>query len=362
MAPPGGDVLGGGELAAEEKPRCCDIRRSWAAYHILDAGTRRMPGSRRLRSTVVLVTGLSGLTADHWVSRGLQSNFASEQKRVAIINVREARIVDNGRPIKSNFREVGFTTFLEAGVPNDLLERAFASVERTVLNQIRQVDISNRSPAEKAAVANLFAIHLVRSPSFKRFHIEVMANFGASDVPRIARDRRLSSRFEREFDRPPTEGELVELVHRQYESMMSDPMTLVQSMVRQHDQMAEKLNRFHMQVVEFARDVPGLVLGDTPVVHADTRNDRYGFRDRLALGDANLIIGPLTRRVAACLTARPFCPVRVTTRRLADDINSIFLRAADREVACHPDDARKLRQTASRLDRHRPPVGTFGGS
>jgi hypothetical protein len=60
----------------------------------------------------------------HWVSRGYQQNFASDDKRVAIFNVRAGRVVDASRPIKSNFREPGFTTFLQAGVPNDLLERA----------------------------------------------------------------------------------------------------------------------------------------------------------------------------------------------------------------------------------------------
>lgn len=47
----------------------------------------------------------------------------------------EVRILDAGRPIRSNSAGVGFTTFLDAGVPNNVLERAFASAERTVLNE-----------------------------------------------------------------------------------------------------------------------------------------------------------------------------------------------------------------------------------
>ena len=84
------------------------------------------------------------------------------------------------------------------------------------------------------------------------------------------------------------------------------------------------------------------------------KQGRYGFRDHLALGDADFIVGPLTRTTAACFTARPLPPVLVKTRKLLDATNAIFLRAALEEIACHPDDAKALRQTHSRLDRLPP--------
>ena len=86
-------------------------------------------------------------------------------------------------------------------------------------------------------------------------------------------------------------------------------MSLVSTMIRQHDAIAEKLNGFHLQVISLAdSSLPGLVVGDTPVVHAALEDGRYGFRDRLALGDATFIIGPLTRTTAACFSARPLRP------------------------------------------------------
>ena len=57
-------------------------------------------------------------------------------------------------------------------------------------------------------------------------------------------------------------------------------------MIRQHDLMADKLNNFNLQIVEVETRLPGLVLGDTPVVHAMLDGGRYGFRDQVALGDA----------------------------------------------------------------------------
>lgn len=291
------------------------------------------------------------LPRDHWVSRGYQQNFASPDKRVAVFSLRAGRVVDAGRPIKSNFREHGFTTFLEAGVPNDLLERAFSSVESRVLNEIRTISTVRRGPQQKADVANLFAIHLVRSPAFKAFHRHIGERFRTDDVPSYATDRELIERFMASEGRLPGDGELLDLSLRAYDEMVADPMGLVTAMIRQHDAMAEMLNGFHLQVVELAHGLPGFVIGDTPVVHAGLKEGRYGFRDHLALGDANFIIGPLTRTTAACFTVRPLPPAVIKTRKVVDTINAVFLRAAMAEVACHPDDAKSLRQTFSRLDR-----------
>ena len=129
------------------------------------------------------------LPRDHFVSRGYQQNFASPDKRVAVISTASGRVIDVGRPIKSNSREQGFTTFLEAGVPNDLLERAFVSVERQVLNEIRNIGVDRCGPQQKADVANLFAIHLVRSPAFKTSIATSATDSARSTCPRSSTDR-----------------------------------------------------------------------------------------------------------------------------------------------------------------------------
>jgi hypothetical protein len=298
------------------------------------------------------------LPQDHWVSRGYQQNFASDDKRVSVFSVRSGQVVDPARPIKSNFREHGFTTFLEAGVPNGLLERAFASIEQRVLNEIRTISAVRRGPQQKADVANLFAVHLVRSPGFKAFHAHVGKEFREDDVVAYATDTELVERFIALEGRPPSDGELLDLSLRVYDEMVEDPMSLVSTMIRQHDRMAEMLNGFHLQIIELDDGLPGFVIGDTPVVHAVLNDRRYGFRDRLALGDADLIIGPLTRRTAACFTVKPLNPVRLTTRKRLDATNAIFMRAALAEIACHPDDSRAVKQTHSRLDRLPPSLLT----
>jgi hypothetical protein len=298
------------------------------------------------------------LPQDHFVSRGFQQNFASDDKRVAVFSVHAGRVVDFGRPIKSNFRERGFTTFVEAGVPNDRLERAFASVEARVLNEIRTIGLDRRGLQQKADVANPFAIHLVRSPAFKAFHRHIGDRFREEDATAYATNVELIERFKASTGRAPDEGELLEMSLQVYDDMAADPMSLVTTMIQQHDAMAEMLNGFHLQVVELADHLPGFIIGDTPVVHARLTEDRYGFRDHLALGDADFIVGPLTRRTAACFTVKPLRPMLVKTRKKLDAMNAIVLRAALAEVACHPEDAKAIRQTHSRLDRLPPSILT----
>jgi hypothetical protein len=300
------------------------------------------------------------LPQDHWVSRGYQQNFATDDKRVAVFSPRVGRVIESGRPIKSNFRERGFTTFLQAGVPNGLLERAFASVEARVLNEIRRISRARSGPQQRADVANLFAVHLARSPGFRSFHRHITERFREDDIPAFATNDQLIERFQASEGRRPSEQELLDLSLRVYDEMAADPLSLATSMARQHDAIAEKLNGFHLQIIELSPGLPGLVLGDTPVVHAHFESDRYGFRDHLAIGDANFIFGPLTRTTAACFTNKRLPPVLVKTRKMVDTINGVFLRAALAEVACHPDDAKALRQTHSRIDRL-PPSALTGG-
>lgn len=299
------------------------------------------------------------LPQDHFVSRGYQQNFATSDKRVTVISTSSGELIDADRPIKSNFRERGFTTFLEAGVSNDLLERAFVSVEGRVLNEIRTIGVDRCGPQQKADVANLFAIHLVRSPAFKEFHRDIGNRFRELDVPRFAENPEYVERFVASEGRAPRDGELRTVVLRGYDEIARDPMSLVTTMIRQHDAIAEKLNGFHLQVIAIdGIGLPGFVVGDTPVVHADLMNSRYGFRDRVALGDANFIIGPLTRTTAACFSASRLRPEVIKTREMVDAINAIFLRAASGEVACHPDDAGAVKQVHSRLDRLPPSILT----
>ncbi len=174
-------------------------------------------------------------------------------------------------------------------------------VDPELLDEVRSVDGDHRGPEQAAAVARLFAALLVRSPA-------AVESIGTGDLA-------------------ASEAEVV-----------------------------EQLGRFHLQIVELDRDLPGFVVGDGPVLHVATAEQRFGFADGLAVADADLVCAPLTRTVAACFNAEPLDDVVFGTRKRVDAWNAMFLRAARAEVAAHPDDARTLRQTHSRLDRLPPSI------
>lgn len=115
----------------------------------------------------------------------------------------------------------------------------------------------------------------------------------------------------------------------------------------------DMLAKFHLQVIETDERLPGFILGDVPVVHALLATQRFGFRDRLALGDSDFVAGPISRRVAVLFTKDRLPHTRVQTKRLVSKFNVMTLFAADREVARHPDDTRSLRQLWLYREQHR---------
>jgi len=100
--------------------------------------------------------------------------------------------------------------------------------------------------------------------------------------------------------------------------------------------------------------MPGFVLADQPVVHARPDEGRYGFASQLAVGDADLIMVPIKRRLLAFYTARPLVNRHFTlkTERGLRIINAALGRNAVKEVACHPDDARDVSNVIRHIDQY----------
>jgi hypothetical protein len=109
--------------------------------------------------------------------------------------------------------------------------------------------------------------------------------------------------------------------------------------VDQHNKIAELLAKNSAQVLTIADNLPGLPIGDAPVVHGNLDSARFGFRDRLAIGDSNLIMVPLTRRVAMCLTRTPMADTAISSVHQWRRVVDIQVRACLGEIAAHPDDA-----------------------
>lgn len=290
----------------------------------------------------------AGGKSHHRVSRGWQQNFASTpDKRVAIIEAATGNLIADDRPIKTNWATPGFSAFLDAnGNINDSLEGEWAAIERTVLNEIRGIGPARCSPTQAGAVINLVAVHLVRSDAYEVVHRRV-AGEAEDDVAKdIENDAEAIAIFTRDKGRAPNAGELNGMVRASMQRAVQSRELLIESQIRQHNGIVEQLGRYFVQVITTEPGQPGFAIGDIPAVHANTRTGQFGFRDRLAVGDANLVMAPLDRHTAVFLSAQNLPPETLRKKWQVQTINAATLRAALSEVACHPDDTLELRRVA----------------
>jgi hypothetical protein len=112
------------------------------------------------------------------------------------------------------------------------------------------------------------------------------------------------------------------------------------------------LGRYRVQLVEAASWMPGFVLADQPVLHARPHEGRYGFASQLAVGDADLIMMPIRRRLLACYTVQPLANLTLKTECGLRVINAALCRNAVKEVARHPDDARDASTVIRYIDQY----------
>ncbi len=297
---------------------------------------------------------MPGSVNHHLVSAGYQKNFGNTERFLNIVEARTGRLIDGRRAIRSNWREEHWNSTIDpsTGEVDSSLEDRFSALESSVLHDIRSVRIGQCSPKQATAIVHLFAIHLARSRSFRSWQTTLADDVLPGLITAVASKPEAIRRFVRSVGRPPRDGELAAMAQLISDNRSASGEWAVGSIAHHHDGVAEKLVQLHLQIIEVDPDLPGLVLGDVPVVHAKLAEGRFGYRDRIAIGDASLIVGPLTRRVLACFTEAPEADRRITTKKLWNQVTGTFVRAALNEVACHPDDLIHLQ----RVCRNLPPL------
>ena len=241
-------------------------------------------------------------------SRGLQDNFADDEKMVTILDVATGAVVSAREGIESNLVEDNFNSVVTpASVRNDELEQPWAGIGSAALELAGAVSPANAEEYDtRAAVCGVFAVHVVRSHAYLEAH------------------------------RPIVEH--------------GDDSWFVDSMARVYDEIVTWFATRHLQVITSPPELPGFVLSDVPFVHIDSQTGRYGYRDGLAVDDADLIVAPLTRRTVVCLTAEPMDHFALTTKKATQLINAALGRSGRELVASHPDDAREARRVFAHLD------------
>lgn len=291
----------------------------------------------------------------HLVSKGYQRNFA-DGHWLAVLDANTGEIVCPQRSIKSNWRVTDFISVVSPdGDVDDSLEREFARSERVFLNVIREIRLHKPVTADqKAALDALAATHAVRSLSFSRAHDAAVRTVIEQLGPGLAGDERAVGLFARERGRPPGPGELEEIVAAVAIDFAEMPDLLVSGVRRVAAGLQQLLNKWTIQLVGSARGLPGFVLPDHPVVHGRRSEGRFGFRDAGAIGDADLIVVPISRYLVAFYSGDRLRDVQVRTKNGVRWVNSLLLRGADGEVACHPDDAQETSRLIRDLDRYPP--------
>lgn len=291
----------------------------------------------------------------HLVSKGYQRNFA-EGWRVAVLRARSGAVVDERRQIRENWVVEDFLSVRSPdGSFDDSLEREFAAREQRFLNVIRDVRLGAPvTPSQKAAIDDLAAAHLTRSQSFAEAH-QSAANAALSEAPsRLAHDPRAVGAFARQYGRFPLPGELESIVAAAAQKFGDEPDLFASGVRRVDPGIQHLLAKWKVQLVGMADDLPGFLLPDNPVLHGMRAEGRFGFRAAVAVGEADLIIVPISRRLVALYSGQRLPDVRIRTKASLRWINSLLVRSAVSEVACNPQDAQEVSRLIKNLDRYPP--------
>lgn len=289
----------------------------------------------------------------HLVSKGYQRNFA-DGLFVSVVDASTGLVVADRRSINVNWRVPDFLSVVDgSGLVDDSLEREFARSERVYLNAIRDIrPFTKLTVQQRRAIDALTAAHLVRSVQFANRHKELVRAAAAQSTAKLPLDPRARQVFIAQHGRPPRPGELEGIV-----------AAVAAEFARQHDLLADGVRRVmprlepilgprKIQLVELEERLPGLVLADHPILHGRRDKGRFGFRDAGAIGDADTIFVPLSRRVLAVYTATSPGDIRIRTKASVLWINSLLVRGAASEVACHPEDAIHTSRLVRDLDRY----------
>ena len=290
---------------------------------------------------------------DHIVSRGWQQNIA-EGHELAVLDVVTGNVVAESRPIKSNFAELDYMTYTdtEGNAVRDV-DEAFTKIERKVLNKVREITVSNCSTDHRDAVAELFGIHIVRSRAMRASKLRLLAEHGHEIAADLESNVEVQEKFLAVLGRPPHPGEILQMARDWEQNQIGTNEYFVENLPHFQRVIRDMLAKYHLQVVEAAPTLPGFVIGDVPVVHALLGSQRFGFRDRLAIGDSDYVAAPISRRIAVLFTVDRLPHRVIRTKKLMSQFNVMSVLAADREVACHPDDVMPLKRLWRSRDRYR---------
>lgn len=291
----------------------------------------------------------------HLVSRGYQRNFAADIW-LTVLDSSSGKTVWRRRSIGANWRVPDFVSIVwPDGEVDDSLEREFGDREQRFLNEVRRVQLNHPvTDIQKSALDELAAVHLVRNVSFALAHDKVVHDSTQEVVNQLAGDEEALARFIRDRRRSPEPGELKALVAAVAEDLVNGPDFFASGVRRVAGSIPRMLRKWRVQLVGSVQGVPGFVLSDNPILHGRRREGRFGFRDGVAIGDADTIVVPISRRLVAFYSSERRPDVEIRTKKGVRWVNSLLLQSARSQVACHPEDALETSRLIRQRDLYPP--------
>ena len=286
----------------------------------------------------------------HLVSKGYQRNFADGEV-VSVLDAHTGRVVWARRSIQTNWRAENFLSVVgPEGQVDDSLEREFGQSEGVFLKIVREIRLNKPlTPAQKSALDALAATHALRSRAFALAHHDVVASTVAQLTPDLIEDQLAIGLLAQELGRPPYPGELEDRVAAQADHFAARPDLFASGLRRSLTDLKKFFAKTTVQLVGSTEDLPGFILPDHPVVHGKRDEGRFGFHNGGAIGDADTIVLPISRRLVAFYSSKHSWDVQIRTKRGVRWVNALLLLGAQSEVACHPADV----QETNRLIRDR---------
>lgn len=265
------------------------------------------------------------------MSRGYQRFFAVDD-RIAY------RARSGGPPrlvgTKDAFARNDFNAYRIDEARDDSLEDEWTRVESIALPLVRQLIAGDDSPELRDAVKVIAALHWSRSYSLDRALASIAREAQEVAPAELAADPKFEAAFRDEFGRSPELGEIKIAIDERFDDVFGSSGSFrIERMVHGHNTVLEKLEPLHVQLIRPATSRMPFIFGDTPVVHFSKM--RVGWRDKLALGDADHIYMPVAPRLAVMFTHKDEGD-QAAAPWIVQKMNHLVRKAAWDFIAGHP--------------------------
>jgi hypothetical protein len=273
----------------------------------------------------------------HLVSKAYQQNFADTNKKLAVFDVTKKRFEHGLIHIRKNFVQEHFCSYTGENDAVTTIEAKWAAVESQCLPVIR-CGATGPTDCFRKSVVELVAMHIVRSHGFEGI-FQTAAEFEMAELVKHSEENpEVIEAFCFDFGRAPAAGEITFCTRLLASDFLATRKLRTDLMWENFERLRTLFRNHSIQIIEVASDIPGLILPDTPIVHYDSRSGRTGFVSGLPIDEADLVLVPLTRHRAACLSSEPVAPLTITTISDLRCLNALLIKAALHKFACHPDD------------------------